>query len=360
MENIKIISSYTQKLSIAILERNDSISSKFGKYLSEIFSDITYTKFQEDLYDKDVDIVIVDLSTQDKDSGFTFVKHLREKNPYLKIIVYSLFSDVHLLQNAIRYDISGFITNECTLTDLKSFIKNCLNKIIITINNKLIKHTFEKLQIIDCIKYLSEDMDSKVTIVSHYKGLPIVRESIIIYYDEKSVKLKLNDVQVKSLNNGDTLALSSIYLGMDILATVSEIDYENEHAVLNYVNFIDSFIHHRKTLRLEAESDAELIISDHNTRRVKSKIANISINHLLCDISSFNEFKIHSKLNIGLKLNSKSKVLVGTAIVKDIFNTNSGFKMLMKFTLSQNDNQILDNYLSLRVKKLIAELKAIK
>lgn len=358
MEKIKIISSYTQKLNIAVLERNDSISSKFGKYLKEIFHDVIYVKFQEDLYDKDYDIVIVDLSTQDKDSGFTFVKNLRNDNPYIKIIVFSLFTDVFVLQNCVRYDISGFISSDSTITDLKSFIKNCVHKILITIKNKLEHEDFGKLAIIDCVKYLAQDRDSKVTIVSHYKGLPIVREAIIIYFDEKCVKLKISDVQVKSLNKGDTLALSSVYLGMDILANVSELDYENEHAVLNYVDFIDSFIHHRKSLRLDAEPDAELIISDHNTRRVKSKIGNISSNHILCDISSFNEFKIDSKLNIGLKVNAKSKVFEGTAIVKDIFNTNNGFKMLMKFTLPQNDSQILDNYLSLRVKRLIAELKA--
>lgn len=358
MENIKIISSYTKKLSLAILERNDSISSKFGSYLDEIFTNITYTKFQEDLYELDVDIVIIDLATHDQDSGFTFVKHLRESNPYTKIIVFSMFSDVHFLQNCIRYDISGFITNECTTHDLKSFIKNSIHKILFTIDNKLLNYDFPKLEALDCIEYLAKERDSKVTIVSHYKGLPIVRECYIIHFDDKRVKLKLNEVQIKSLNKGDSLALSSVYLGIDILASVYEIDYENEHALLVYENFIDSFIHHRKSLRLDTEDGAELLITDHNKRRVKSKPSNISINHLLCDINSYNEFKIHSKLTIGLKLNQSIKILNGTAIVKDIFNTNHGYKMLMRFTLSQNDNQVLDNYLSLRVKKLIAELKA--
>ena len=361
MENIKIISSFTQTLSLMIFEKNDSISSKFAEYLNSIFKNISYTKFQEEMYEKidtnDIDIVIIDLATQDKESGFTFVKHIRERNPYIKILVYSSFSDIHLLQNCIRYDVSGFITDESNLTDLKSYIKNCIEKIFITLDNKLLKYKFENLKVLDCIKYLAEDRDSKVTIVSHYKGLPLIREAIIIYYDDQSVKLKINEIQIKTLKVNDTLALSSIYLGMDILVNISEIDSKNNYVILNYINFIDSFIHHRKTLRLEPEAEAELIISDKNKRRVKSQISNISINHMLCEISSYNEFNMHAKLNIALRVNKNSKIIIGNAIVKDIFNTNSGFKMLMKFTLGLEDHQFLENYLSKRVKDLINELK---
>ena len=357
MENIKIISSYTQKLSLAILERNNSISSRFGEYLGKLFKDVTYLKFQDDLYDNSADIVIIDLATQDKDSGFTFIKHLREKNPNVKILVHSMFTDTFLLQNCIRYDVSGFLTTDSTITDLKSYLKNCVDKIFITINNKLLKHNFPELSINNCITYLGNERDSKVSIVNQYKGLPLVKEAIILYYDEKSVTLKTDDIQIKSLNLNDTIALTSDYLGIDILASVTQLDLDKAHLVLNYINFIDGFIHHRKSLRLDAEDTSDLLIIDKNKRRVKSKVVNLSSNHILCEITNFNEFKMHDKLTLNLKLNERSKVLTGTSIVKDIFNTNRGFKMLVRFSLNQVENQALDNYLSLRVKKLITELK---
>lgn len=357
MENIKIISSFTKKLSLAVLERNGSISQKFGEFLDKLFENISYTKFQEDLYENKVDIIIVDLATQDKDSNFNFIKKLKDKNPYVKILVYSLFSDIFVLQNCIRYDVSGFLTDESTKTDLKSFIKNCIEKISITVNNKLLNHDFPNLSIQDCIDYLANDRDSNVTVVSHYKGLPIIKDALIIYFDEKSVTLKVQELQLRSLNKNDNIALCSEFLGKDILTTVKDIDEEKLHIELTYNDFIDTFVHHRKNLRLDAEDTSQLVLIDQNRRKIKTKALNISTNHILCDIVNYNEFKIHSKLNISLKLNDRMKVLQGTAIVKDIFNTNNGYKMLMRFTFIQAENQALDNYLSLRVKKLINELK---
>ncbi|HDM77871.1 MAG TPA: hybrid sensor histidine kinase/response regulator [Deltaproteobacteria bacterium] len=75
----------------------------------------------------DVDIVITDLYMKDI-SGIEVLRHVKEKNPHIYVIILTASRDVEAAVTAIRYGVDDYLLKPCDLKELYSSINRCLRK----------------------------------------------------------------------------------------------------------------------------------------------------------------------------------------------------------------------------------------
>ncbi|MBR6342267.1 MAG: response regulator transcription factor [Treponema sp.] len=67
---------------------------------------------------KDIEIAIVDLNLNGQD-GLALVDQLRQVNPQIKIIIYTMYNDPMHIQKSLEKNIQGFITKELDLEEIE-------------------------------------------------------------------------------------------------------------------------------------------------------------------------------------------------------------------------------------------------
>lgn len=67
---------------------------------------------------KDIEIAIVDLNLNGQD-GLALVDQLRQINPQIKIIIYTMYNDPMHIQKSLEKNIQGFITKELDLEEIE-------------------------------------------------------------------------------------------------------------------------------------------------------------------------------------------------------------------------------------------------
>lgn len=65
---------------------------------------------------KDIDAVVLDLKENDKPVGLDILTYLREKKPFLPIVMFTMHGDIKYIQSAMKGDVSYYLT-----TPIKSF-----------------------------------------------------------------------------------------------------------------------------------------------------------------------------------------------------------------------------------------------
>ena len=363
MLNVFLLTHFTKKLDLAIIESNSSITSKHGEYLHSIFKKVTIfdcqKKFLSDVKINNVDILLFDNDVHDLESTFSFVKDVHLINPLIKIILFSKYSDYNIFMKCLKYNISGFMTNKANEQDLKDFLKISVKKILMNSYNIFNEENKNKFEIVDCLDFLKNQYPN-VSLVNHYKGIPIIRPAEILDFNEDSTTLKVDSIQIKTIKENEHIVISSKHLGAEILTAIKAINYKSNEIVLEFDSLIDSYVHHRKSPRVEPTKNSSLIIENENKLRVD--IIDISINHVLCNLTVLNnDLKIHSNVKITIDcpfdkrfLNKNIKTV---AFVKEIFYTNYGEKILLQFKLNERDHIMLDRYIENRIKELVKELK---
>ena len=363
MLNVFILTYFTKKLDLAIIESDNSITSKYGDYLDSIFKKVTIydcqKNFLSDLKKNNVDILLFDNNVHDLESTFSFVKDVHLINPLIKIILFSKYADYNIFMKCLKYNISGLMTNKANEHDLKDFLKISVKKILMNSYNIFDEENKNKFEIVDCLNFLINQYPN-VSLVNHYKGISIIRPAEILELNENTTTLKIDSVQIKTIKENEHIVISSKHLGVEILTEIKAIDYKLNEIVLEFDSLIDAYVHHRKNPRVEPTKKSSLIIENDNKFRVD--IIDISINHVLCNLTVLNNnLKIHSNIKITIDcpfdnrfLNKNIKTI---AFVKDIFYTNDGEKILLQFKLNEKDHIMLDSYIENRIKELVKELK---
>lgn len=363
MFNVFLLTYFTKKLDLAIIESNNSITSKYGDYLYSIFKNISIydcqKKFLTEIKKNNFDILLFDNDVHDLESTFSFVKDVHLINPLIKIILFSKYADYNIFMKCIKYNVSGFMTNRSNEQDLKDFLKISVKKILMNSYNIFNEENKNKFEIVDCLNFLKSQYPS-VSLVNHYKGIPIIRPAEILDFNNNTTTLKVDSIQIKTIKEGEHIVISSKHLGAEILTEIKAINYKSNEILLEFDSLIDSYVHHRKNPRVEPTKNSSLIIENENKFRVD--IIDISINHVLCNLTVLNnDLKIHSNVKITIDcpfdkrfLNKNIKTV---AFVKEIFYTNDGEKILFQFKLNERDHIMLDRYIENRIKELVKELK---
>lgn len=368
LRNINLLSFFTKKLSLTIIESDDAISEKYIIYLKSIFKEVyvvdSQKKFLNSLVENPCDILIYDLRVCNESSLKMFLKNVNKINSSVNTILFSKIVDSELLLKCLKHNIVGVLSSCSDEKDLKDFLRICIQRIFTLDMNRFDVDISKKLSIEDCLKYL-KDEDSKVLVVNHYKGMPIIRKSNILDIDKENVIIKADSTQLKTFNINDHIVLSSKHLGTEILTTLVHVDLVSQIIVLKYNNYIDSYVHHRKNPRVIPEESSHIIISL-QTEKIKIDILDISIDHALCKLNKEIDLKIDDNIFIGIncyiassisKSILKNYIIRTNARVKEIFKTSNGEKILFKFKLNDKDRFILDNYINHRITEILEEFK---
>ncbi len=358
MSNVFLLTYYTKKLNLVIIESNNSISEKYVEHFNIIFKNVTIYNCQNDFLtnqkESNPDILLFDNDIHDRMPTFSFIKDVHIINPLIKVILFSKYTDYNILMKCFKYNVTGFMGNNSNEQDLRDFFKVAVKRILMNNNNKFNENKFD---VRDCLKFLLDEYKC-VNLVNHYKGIPIIRTAEILAYDEDSISLKMDSIQLKTIKKGEHMVISSLHLGVEILTHAKSIDYELSEITLKYNRLIDSYVHHRKNPRVEPHEDSNIIIETRtNTNTMKFDIMNISINHVLCRIKDLElDLVVHSTVKI--TIDCKEGFLIKTiAFVKEIIYTEDGEKVLLQFKLNKEEYLILDNYIANRIKSLMRELK---
>ena len=368
LRNINLLSFFTKKLSLTIIESDDAISEKYIIYLKSIFKEVyvvdSQKKFLNSLVENPCDILIYDLRVCNESSLKMFLKNVNKINSSVNTILFSKIVDSELLLNCLKLNVVGVLSSCSDEKDLKDFLKISIQRIFTLDINRFDVDISKKLTIEDCLKYL-KDEDSEVLVVNHYKGMPIIRKSNILDIDKENVIIKADSTQLKTFNINDHIVLSSKHLGTEILTTLVHVDLVSQIIVLKYNNYIDSYVHNRKNPRVIPEESSHIIISL-QTEKIKIDILDISIDHALCKLNKEIDLKIDDNIFIGIncfiassisKSILKNYIIRTNARVKEIFKTSNGEKILFKFKLNDKDRFILDNYINHRITEILEEFK---
>ena len=368
LRNINLLSFFTKKLSLTIIESDDAISEKYIIYLKSIFKEVyvvdSQKKFLNSLVENPCDILIYDIRVCNESSLKMFLKNVNKINSSVNTILFSKIVDSKLLLNCLKLNVVGVLSSCSDEKDLKDFLRICIQRIFILDMKRFDVDISKKLSIEDSLKYL-KDEDSEVLVVNHYKGMPIIRKSNILDIDKENVIIKADSTQLKTFNINDHIVLSSKHLGTEILTTLVHVDLVSQIIVLKYNNYIDSYVHHRKNPRVIPEESSHIIISL-QTEKIKIDILDISIDHALCKLNKEIDLKIDDNIFIGIncfiassisKSILKNYIIRTNARVKEIFKTSNGEKILFKFKLNDKDRFILDNYINHRITEILEEFK---
>jgi DNA-binding NtrC family response regulator len=99
--NVFLLTYFTKKLDLVIIEKNSSITDKYNDYLQSIFKNVknydSQEKFLIDLNENNFDILLLDNEVIDIESTFLFIKEIHKINPLIKIILFSKYVDYHIL-----------------------------------------------------------------------------------------------------------------------------------------------------------------------------------------------------------------------------------------------------------------------
>jgi FixJ family two-component response regulator len=365
MLNVFLLTYFTKKLDLVIIEKNGSITTKFGEYLQSIFKEVKNYDSQEnfllDLSENNFDILLFDNDIHDIESTFLFIKDVHKINPLIKIILFSKYVDYHILVKCFKYNVTGFMCCNSNEQDLKDFLKISVRRLLLNNSNKFNENK-NKFDVIDCLNFLKNE-EKDINLVNHFKGIAIIRSAEILDFDNQIIKIKADNIQLKTIKKDTHVVISSIHLGVEILTSAQFVNLEENELHLKYNNLIDSYVHHRKTPRVDPKKGSTVMI-DMKNRTLKVDIMNISIDHVLCIAKETTELKIHSTVKILINCNINQRIsdnpnyiIKATAFVKEIFSTVDGEKILLKFKLLKEDHKILDKYISFRIKEIIKELK---
>lgn len=366
MIDVFLLTYFTKKLDLVIVEAENSITSIYGEYLKSIFNSVkiytTQKEFLEGLSVNSFDILLFDNEINDVESTFLFIKDIHTINPLIKIILFSKYVDTQMLINSLKYNVTGFMYNKSNEQDLKDFLKVSVKRLLMNNSHKFMENK-NKFDVMDCLNFLKNEQNN-VNIVNHFKGIAIVRNGIIKDYTKELIIIKTNPIQIKTIKENDHIVISSMHLGVEILTTTKEIDIKNNEIKVKYSNLIDSYVHHRKNPRVEPKTGSNMIVKT-DDGEVKLNIMNISIDHILCNMKDVDiNFKIHTNVKIFIDCffeqnitNAYNYKIKAIGFIKELFYTVDGDKILFKFKLKDKDHFILDKYIAQRIKEIIRELK---
>lgn len=192
MLNVFLLTYFTKKLDLVIVENENSITRVYGDYLRSIFNSVkiftTQKEFLDEIMLNSFDILLFDNEVNDVESTFLFIKNVHSKNPLIKIILFSKYVDTQVLINSLKYNVTGFMYNKSNEQDLKDFLKVSVKRLLMNNSHKFMENR-NKFDVMDCLKFLKNEQNT-VNIVNHFKGIAIVRSGEVSDYNEELITIK--------------------------------------------------------------------------------------------------------------------------------------------------------------------------
>ena len=370
-----VLKQTTQVFSLLVIDSSSYIFMEYGKYLDEMFENVYFVQSEEAaikiLRTNSVDIVFVDIGVQHS-NPFEIINSLELISTNLKIVSISENKDPEFLIRIIRTSVIDFLHKPFRLIDLKNLLIRVVNKIFDSSSQYSandLTETSSCLTPVGAINYLMENFYTTVDIVNHYKGVPIFRSATLIDLTEYGLSVRIDNggggAQSKVAEISGHSIITSKYLSKDIYATIKEVNHDKQIVILDKMNFIESYIHHRKSVRIAPDNSFNLVIEAANIK-YSFKVINISMHYALVSLAKLpNTISINTKLKLFItfkvkaETNFKTYNIKTTGHIHDIFHFKNNIKMLIFFELDSVDKHHFENYIYRRGLEIVNELKVL-
>ena len=367
-----VLKQVTCNLSILVVETSDYIHTSHHKYLSEMFLSVEYAQnwasIEKIMSIKSVDIVLIDFSIQN--SNPFDLASIVAKLHASQIVAISENVNEELLIKMLRSGyIVDFLQRPFRMIDVKNLITRLTDKYILEniekIQNKFIINNF--ITPVGAIEYLVENFYFDIEIVNHYKGVPIFRNGVIVDLNQNELVVKSENIQQKIAEYSGHAIITSKYLSQDIYADIKYVDYTKQTIKFKNMIFIESYVHHRKNIRVVPDKSFRFVI-DLDGLKYSFDIVNISMNYVLLSVVNLpNNFNINLKLtlHISFKVKTQSSAIfknfniTTSGYIHDIFDLKGATKILLFFDLDSIDKHHFENYLYTRSIEIVNEFKNI-
>lgn len=283
-----------------------------------------------------------------------------------------------ITHSTISRDIPVKILISVTYVDRNDSIDNCLEKMAslqntFANNNSdiYVASSYDDIdddnkKVIAMLEDILQDENShnSLSATSFYKGL-IINNAItdVQLSDKGKLSFKTEAVQCIAMSEETHVLLHSALIPNDILCEVKQINSRERSAQVADFTILTSSYKQRKFSRLMPSKNTNVILSI-DTASISGVALDLSINSLSVQVSN-DLIKNHANgteliASINLPSNDKQKsgaVRVNSRIL-NVFPLNNGYKIVLVFT--QNDPKTIEqisNYLKLRQKELLSELK---
>ncbi len=160
------------------------------------------------------DIVLMDVSMEDKDSGITATQTIVERNPGIKVIILTSFDDNELILRAFMVGAADFLIKMSPKDEIIDKIRKVYaqdgfigQKILTTIRNHLGEEQKEKKSLLYIINYISRLTQKEHEVFNLLLACHTKNEIIqIMHIEEATYKTHINNV-LKKLGYTDTKSM---------------------------------------------------------------------------------------------------------------------------------------------------------
>ena len=363
MSNLIELKQNAKDLSILIVEDSLTIQKQMKMFMEKLFNKVyvandgiealeIYKQFQPN-------IILTDIQMPKMD-GHEFIENLNKLNHSSKIIVFSAYGHSENVIKFLRMGVCDFIQKPVNFTQLTSSLLN-----VIKGNKCKDEEDFED-ELLKDLKII-KDSKSPITLINHYKGLPLIHEGFITFITKDSIKIQTQKVQTRAIiENEDTTIETDKSI---IHAKLKEYDKATNELIFIDLEKIEHTPRGREVIRVMPDKEFTNTIF-HNGNKYSFKITSISTKAISFEIKHFDEkIKLDDNVNLTMGFNTfystsyhntmthKERVDTKAKVLKIENLENNLTKIVMIFDLTLSDKKILEKYIYQREVEIIKEFK---
>ncbi|PLY08205.1 MAG: hypothetical protein C0626_13410 [Arcobacter sp.] len=348
-------------LSVLIVEDSLTIQKQMKLFLEKLFKKVyiandglealeVYKEFQQD-------IILTDIQMPNMDGG-ELIESLNKLDSKSKIIVFSAYGHSENVMKFLRMGVCDFIQKPVNFQQLTT----TLLKVVLMKDSDNGEFTNELLKDLKIIK----NSKAPITLINHYKGLPLVHDGIITSIENDSIKIQTQNVQTKAILEQKSTTIETDKSIINV--TLKDYDKSTNELIFTDLEKLDRSPKNREALRIVPEKEFVATIFHHN-ERYNFNISSLSTKAISFKIKQFDEkIKLEDKVNLSLGFNTfyttayhntvthKERIDTKASVLK-IEKADDFTKIVMSFDLSLADKKVLEKYIYQREVDIIKEFK---
>lgn len=364
MSDLIALKDSAKNLSALVVEDSLTIQKQMKMFLEKLFEKVyvasdgiealeVYKEFQPN-------IILTDIQMPKMD-GHELIENLNKLNHTSKIIVFSAYGHSENVMKYLRMGVCDFIQKPVNFTQL-------ITTLLKVVSNE--KCNSEELDN-ELLKDLKIIKDSKapISLINHYKGLPLIHEGIITAIDNDTIKIQTQRVQTKAILEEKSTTIETD--NTIIAVKLKEYDELTNELVFIDLKKIDRSPKNREILRITPDKNFTATIFHHN-ERYNFQVSSISTKAISFRIKNFDEkIKPNDNVNLSLGFNTfyttsyhntvthKERIDTKANVLKIKELDNNLTKIVMLFELNLSDKKVLEKYIYQKEVEIIKEFKRI-
>lgn len=324
MEHIVKLKEIAQNHTILFVEDSKALQKQIMKFLSKLFKEVyVASDGQEGLImyeNKKPDLVLTDL-TMPKMTGHEMIREIKKINPDAEIIILSAHSDSETLMKSFHIGVSDFIAKPVSAPKMIA--------VFLKVLSNLKRKEYQFLELAGGVGELSKNSTeilnflyengTKLDIVNHYKGVPIINSGKIVEIQDNNITLRTTNIQLLAIKEEGFAILDSSLVSEDIKCSLVEIKDDDYEVVLKK----------EEVFYPDSKQRDEIIVHPHESMKA----------YILKDAKTRVELKV-----LGI---SKKELFLNIEEDKFIYDKHDVLKLVLVLSIDENQKPI--DYLSFNV-----------